>query len=472
MKIFRIPLSAVLLLLCSNAFVYAQLRPQDQALFDAIANHNAQQVEDALDQGANTEARLPAGSGVLTFATPLIAAAQHGFPEALQMLLDHHAKIEATDQFGDTALAEAAESYNSHAVKILLDAHANLEVRTFGACHIDNSDYQETPLMDAACLGSADVVKVLLDYGASTEAKDNHGHNALFLAMRAGKADVVQLLLARSASATAIPEEARRPFVQANTLFKAAQSDADMKAVLALYEQAVEQAPRFADAWYNQSLAQEKAGDYANAEISMKNFQMLEPGGTTDRATLDRIYALEASAEKARQQASFNETAGSVRNIIGGYTLYKFFVMQRQDRTGCSLNEAVAGQCYVFPSDQYGYSDHDGSPIGAQAAVTTDSDHVILTLGTQRFCMPPSVVNYAIGNPQVHWNDRNEPGLTDCNVPPGDVRVLTFAFKPIALDGQKSTERSALSGTRSIVAVKCPNPECSPIDISIYWLKP
>lgn len=286
---------ALLLVLGTGVQAWAQLSPQDQALFNAITNHNKQQVEDALKQGANVEARLPEGSGQFTSATPLIAAARYGFPDAIQLLLEHHANIEATDKYGFTPLA-AAIDYDAGpvVVKILLDAHANLEVRTNGRCHIDYADYQQTPLMDAACLGDADTVKLLLDHGAHAEAKDNHGANALFLAMQAGKVNVVQLLLARSAPATAIPEEARRPFVQANTLFKTAQSDADIKVVLDLYKQALLQAPLFADAWYNQSLAQEKAKDYGGALNSMKMVQMLEPNGGTDRATLDRIYALEA----------------------------------------------------------------------------------------------------------------------------------------------------------------------------------
>ena len=285
-------------LLCGAAQVMAQLSAQDQALFNAITNHNKQQVEDALKQGANVEARLPEGSGQFTFATPLIAAARYGFPDAIQMLLEHHANIEATDKYGFTALAAAVDYDAGPAVvKTLLHAHPYLEVRAYGRCHSDYADYQQTPLMDAACLGDADTVKLLLDDGAHAEAKDNHGANALFLAMQAGKVNVVQLLLAHSAPATAIPEEARRPFVQANTLFKTAQSDADIKAVLDLYKQALLQAPLYADAWYNQSLAQEKAKDYGGALNSMKMVQMLEPNGSTDRATLDRIYALEAKAK-------------------------------------------------------------------------------------------------------------------------------------------------------------------------------
>lgn len=462
--------------------------------------------------------------------TPLMGAANYGHADVVKLLLENHANLETTDARGYTPLMQAA--YRGHAdvvtlllqyhadiaaagngplavaamagkpgiVKLLLDDHANVDVVYNG----------QTPLMWAAENGQTDVVRLLVASHANRDVKDPNGDTAIDKAARALDCDAVLALeqgsqqkttdclqalvtqyqksptdalratAIRTAAAMnpppAISQDARRPFVQAVTLFKTAQGAADLKTVLDLYQQAVQQAPWFTDAWYNQSLAQEQAGDFKGALASMQVFQQLETGGDKDQPTLDRIYALEAeaksAADKAQRQADLNAAANAVRDVIGGRTLYRFFVDSGLNGGACSAIAAASGQCYVYSSDRYGFGSHDGTPMGAQADVTVEADHVVVTLGAQRFCMPPAVATYAAGNPLDSWIATNEAGLTDCNTPPGDVRVLSFAAQPLALDGLPATVQSALPGTRSMVVEKCANPECNPADIVIYWLKP
>jgi tetratricopeptide (TPR) repeat protein len=97
----------------------------------------------------------------------------------------------------------------------------------------------------------------------------------------------------------ATPEEARRYFVQANTLFKSAQSIDDYTQAAALYKQALDLAPHFGDAWYNLAKVQEKLEQYDDAIASLKHFLADSPNDPEARAAQDHIYELEALKKKA-----------------------------------------------------------------------------------------------------------------------------------------------------------------------------
>eukprot|EP00611_Tribonema_gayanum_P010743 TRINITY_DN2082_c0_g1_i2.p1 TRINITY_DN2082_c0_g1~~TRINITY_DN2082_c0_g1_i2.p1 ORF type:complete len:185 (+),score=42.06 TRINITY_DN2082_c0_g1_i2:142-696(+) len=77
-------------------------------------------------------------------------------------------------------------------VTLLLEG-ANMEGRSSGGY---------TPLVFAARLGHAEVVKLLLDRGAYVDAATDVGDTALLLASKWGHADICSLLLDRGASLT------------------------------------------------------------------------------------------------------------------------------------------------------------------------------------------------------------------------------------------------------------------------------
>jgi len=382
----RAVVAAVLLAMCAGA--HAQLSASDgtsltpdEALFAASYK---EQVEGALQRGANIEARNEMGD------TPLIWAAEMNEPKAVQALLEHNANIEAKNNkhsypSGETPLIASipvSKFSNTldplHSAKLLLEHHANVEAK---------DDYGRTALMEAATWGKPDACKLLLEYGANVndtdkngqtplihaaqtalgaeeqekddwdrytevvrlllanhadlEAKDDAGLTALAYAIHDGNVGAARLLLANHADLDAkdqfgntalwnaasrgdtrivqgffdeavqlgllekpippIPQEARRPFIEANAVFKGAQSDRDTYTAIALYEEALIQAPWYIEAWNNLSLAQEKAKQYQAAADSLKNFVKLEPGGASDQATTDRIYGLEGKAKLAAQ---------------------------------------------------------------------------------------------------------------------------------------------------------------------------
>lgn len=90
---------------------------------------------------------------------------------------------------GDTALFHAAAAGYTDIVKLLIEKGAT----------VNESPGRTTPLMMASWLGHSDTVQVLVDSGANVNAKDETGATALTDAARKGHKDVVQILVAHGA---------------------------------------------------------------------------------------------------------------------------------------------------------------------------------------------------------------------------------------------------------------------------------
>ena len=118
--------------------------------------------------------------------TALREAASGGHDEVVKRLLDAGADVEARDKYGWTALRGAASGGHDDVVKRLLDAGADVEAR---------DKYGGTALREAASRGHDEVVKRLLDAGADVEARDDDGGTALCEAAWGGHDEVVKRLL-------------------------------------------------------------------------------------------------------------------------------------------------------------------------------------------------------------------------------------------------------------------------------------
>ncbi|XP_029443072.1 serine/threonine-protein phosphatase 6 regulatory ankyrin repeat subunit A-like [Rhinatrema bivittatum] len=158
----------------------------------------------------------------LTKRTPLHLAALNGQLDVCNSLLNMKADVDATDIQGQTPLHLAAENDHSEVVKLFLKykpelvISANIEGSTcahiaaakgsvavikeflkfdrVGVTSARNKTNDSTPLHLAASGGHAEVVKVLLEAGASASDENGEGMTAVHLAARNGHIKVLECL--------------------------------------------------------------------------------------------------------------------------------------------------------------------------------------------------------------------------------------------------------------------------------------
>lgn len=135
---------------------------------------------------------LLAGGGV----TPLMLAAERGFGDVLQVLLDAKSNVNLAATYGATSLNLAATRGHSTCVDILLMHSADINTQLneqagfFGHC------MGFTPLHAAAIGGQLDIVKQLMNYRADPDARSRFGATPLHCAVAVkDNAQVVQYLL-------------------------------------------------------------------------------------------------------------------------------------------------------------------------------------------------------------------------------------------------------------------------------------
>ena len=128
--------------------------------------------------------------------TPLMAAAARANVDAMRLLIENKADVNAKNAAGATALMAAASTGNPQAVGMLLEKGADPNVKT---------KRNETALADAATAGVEETVKLLLDRGAEVNVQDIRGYSPLLYAAGsdAMPAGIVKMLLAKGADGKA-----------------------------------------------------------------------------------------------------------------------------------------------------------------------------------------------------------------------------------------------------------------------------
>lgn len=139
-----------------------------------------------LEKGANMEACTIHGS------TALMMAAETGNAEAIKELTSHGAQLELVDRRYRSALMIAVMRGQTAAVQQLLQAGASV----LSICYVNN---WRTALHVAAALGRKDILLLLLDHGAETQARDWDGMTPLMLAFINGWETVLELLVEHGA---------------------------------------------------------------------------------------------------------------------------------------------------------------------------------------------------------------------------------------------------------------------------------
>jgi len=193
----------------------------------------------------------------------VVAAACGGQTETLRLLLDHGGDVNARGPEGQTALALAIQQGRHDAALLLLQrgADPNLPSPEIGRSTLSAAaaagwmdvvekalargvppdggtigGSADRPLCFAAAAGQGEAVRLLLDRGASLDARLDNGMNALMCAAVAGRADVVDLLLRRGADVRAVDCYGCTPLIWAaysgdlDTVKRLLQSGADINA--------------------------------------------------------------------------------------------------------------------------------------------------------------------------------------------------------------------------------------------------
>ena len=207
----------------------------------------------------------------------------------IEALLAKGADINARNNEGDTMLLLAASSGKKDIVEWLLAKGADTNAQ---------SDYPGTPLDTAMVDKRSDMVD-LLERHMLMQARLHPFDTLVQLTAqlkdkpyRAGARRLILKLAGEMKPAPAIPEEARKHFVEGSAIVKAAKNPAQQALAAQSFTEALKVAPWWGDAYYNLGVAQELAEQYDAAENSFAFYLLSNPIEQERRDVQDRIYAL------------------------------------------------------------------------------------------------------------------------------------------------------------------------------------
>ena len=168
--------------LCLGCIALAAVESDDE-LYSAIRRNDLRQVKTLLDQGAGANAAGPDG------ITPLMVAAEIGSVDAMQMVVDHGANVNAKNSYGSTALMWSVT--DAKKVRLLLDHGADVNVAARSG---------RTALIVASFANpSSEVVRMLLAKGANVAVMDQRKVTPLNAATFGNDTATVRMLLDASA---------------------------------------------------------------------------------------------------------------------------------------------------------------------------------------------------------------------------------------------------------------------------------
>lgn len=116
--------------------------------------------------------------------TPLIWAAGHGQPEAVKVLLEHHANPNAETDDNITPLLSTVAAGSLPCLELLIQAGAKVNISVGGV----------TPLHIAADNGSLEIINCLLKAGADPNVTDEDGLKPIQVAAARGNRGAVEIL--------------------------------------------------------------------------------------------------------------------------------------------------------------------------------------------------------------------------------------------------------------------------------------
>jgi tetratricopeptide (TPR) repeat protein len=256
-------------------------------IVEAVSNGNKAEVEVLLARGADVNVKDHRGRTPLFFA----AANKAGTKDMVELLLARGADINAKDVDGETPLHYAPFSRQKDIVELLLIKGADVNAKS-------NSGH--TPLDNSQMLNNAnpDVWDLLEDYVVKKAKKTQEVFGQFSQQLKNKPSDSTRRLLIKFASemrpTPAIPEEARKHFVEGTAVVKAAKNPSQLAIAAQSFKAAIRIAPWWGDAYYNYGVTTELAEEYDEAEEAFKFYLASNPGETERRDVQDRLYALSA----------------------------------------------------------------------------------------------------------------------------------------------------------------------------------
>uniref|UniRef100_A0A3B4Y295 M-phase phosphoprotein 8 n=1 Tax=Seriola lalandi dorsalis TaxID=1841481 RepID=A0A3B4Y295_SERLL len=133
-------------------------------------------------------------------------AAAGGQDDILRLLIKKGVRVNGRQKNGTTALMHAAEKQNFlTTVAILLEAGSYLNAQTLSG---------ETALMKACKRGNADVVRLLLEYGADCNILSKHKHTAMYFAKLSNNLVVCDLIRDHISRLSSVAEDTIRAYFE------------------------------------------------------------------------------------------------------------------------------------------------------------------------------------------------------------------------------------------------------------------
>ena len=160
--------------------VFVHLDGFTQDIYDACRKGNVELIKQLSKVNPDT-INTPNKSGY----TPLLIAGYRNQLEAVKVLLELGAKVNALSEDG-TVLTAACYKSNTALVKILLEQHADVNVK---------NNAGTTPLMFAIMAENEEIVKLLIENKADTQTMDNSRKSAVDFAKDCDSKVIKQLII-------------------------------------------------------------------------------------------------------------------------------------------------------------------------------------------------------------------------------------------------------------------------------------
>jgi ankyrin repeat protein len=208
---------AILLLFPFLALVTTDQELDDRLITACRSGATVEGIASLLDRGANINATNEYGQ------TAVFAAADDGNAKVIRLLISKGADVNVKDKSGTSPLREAAASRSTESVRILLDAGAKPEPGALSiACWLDRRETvswlidagisPDAGMASAAAVGPIDLVRLLIEKGAKINATSESGHTPLHAAAgRSDNLENVKLLLDMGADPNAVDDDGETP---------------------------------------------------------------------------------------------------------------------------------------------------------------------------------------------------------------------------------------------------------------------